>query len=145
MIISFDLDDTLIPTTKKFQTEPRTILQRLLGIEELRTGTIATMRACRSKGYKIYIYTTSLRSVSRIRWTFYTYGIRIDRIINHRVHEKTMSRHHANTSKYPPAFNIDIHVDDSAGVEIEGRRFGFRTIIVSNNDTNWAADILTLL
>jgi hypothetical protein len=47
MIISFDLDDTLIPGVKKFETEKRSIFQQLCGIEKIRTGTIKLMKACK--------------------------------------------------------------------------------------------------
>ncbi len=103
------------------------------------------MKACQAKGYKIYIYTTSLRPVSKIRWMFYTYGIKIDKIINQRVHEGAMSKLSLNASKYPPAFNIDIHIDDSKGVALEGERYYFRTIIIGNDNNNWTADILNRL
>ena len=145
MTISFDLDDTLIPTTTRFKTESRTIFQKRLGIEEIRAGTITLIKDCQAKGHKIYIYTTSLRAVNKIWLTFYTYGIRIDKIINQRVHEETMSRLSLNASKYPPAFNIDIHIDDSKGVALEGQRYNFRTIIIDNDDNNWTAYILNQL
>lgn len=59
MIISFDLDDTLIPGIKKFETEKRSISQKLCGIEKIRFGTIELMKSCKLQGHKIYIYTTS--------------------------------------------------------------------------------------
>jgi hypothetical protein len=64
MIISFDLDDTLIPGTKRFATEKRSFFQRLPGIEEIRIGTIELMKAFQLNGHKVYVYTTSLRSES---------------------------------------------------------------------------------
>jgi len=76
---------------------------------------------------------------------FHTYGIRIDKIINQRIHEETMSSLHLNTSKYPPAFNMYIHIDDSKGVALEGQRYNFRTIIIDNDDNNWTAYILNQL
>jgi len=87
----------------------------------------------------------SLRSICRIRWLFFTYGIKLDKVINLRVHEKMLRERSVRSSKYPPAFNIDIHVDDSKGVEIEGQRFNFRTIIVSEDDINWADVILDIV
>ena len=36
MIISFDLDDTLIPGTKTFETEDQNLIQKLTGIERIR-------------------------------------------------------------------------------------------------------------
>ena len=36
----------------------------------------------------------------------------------------------------------DIHIDDLKGVEIEGEKLGFKTIIVNTNDKNWVMKIL---
>jgi len=116
MIISFDLDDTLIPGNKKFETEKRSTLQKFWGIEMIRLGTIELMKSCKLQGHRIYIYTTSLRPASRIWWTFYTYGIKLDKVINQKKHEARLRDQSAFYSKYPPAFNIDIHIDDSKGV-----------------------------
>ena len=44
-------------------------------------------------------------------------------------------------SKYPPAFGIDLLVDDSAGVEIEGRRFGFSVVRVAPDDVDWVVKV----
>lgn len=145
MIISFDLDDTLIPGTKRFHTEKQTIIQRILGVEEIRLGTIELFKTLRGKGYRIYIYTTSFRSATKIKFTFYTYGISVDVAINQQRHDKEMREHKATTSKYPPAFHIDVHVDDSPGLRIEGERSNFRTIIVDENDQNWGQKVLQSL
>jgi hypothetical protein len=45
-------------------------------------------------------------------------------------------------SKYPPAFGIDLHVDDSEGVAEEGRRHRFAVVVVSPRDPDWAARVL---
>lgn len=144
MIISFDLDDTLIPGIKQFDTQERTLLQKLWKVEKLRVGTIELMKACQAKGHKVYVYTTSYRPPRRIWWMFYLYGIRLDKVINQQVHNQFV-RLPAKPSKYPPAFNIDLHIDDSKGVEMEGNRFNFRTIIISEDNTNWASDVLAAI
>jgi hypothetical protein len=145
MIISFDLDDTLIPGAKTFATENRSMFQRLLAIEEIRIGAIGLIKACQLKGHKVYIYTTSLRSVRKIRWMFYTYGVSLDKVINQKVHDRAFRNENSKPSKYPPAFHIDIHVDDSIGVEMEGLRFNFRTVIISQDDVKWTDNILQIL
>lgn len=145
MIISFDLDDTIIPGIKKFETEKRSILQKLCGIETIRLGTIELMKTLKLQGHHIYIYTTSLRPASRIRLTFYSYGIKLNKVINQKRHEAVLKAQSTFYSKYPPAFNIAIHVDDSKGVELEGNRFNFRTIIISEENLKWTEDILTIV
>ncbi|MBO9699742.1 MAG: hypothetical protein J7604_05985 [Sporocytophaga sp.] len=82
MTISFDLDDTLIPGTKLFETEKRNIFQTLTGQEKIRLGTIALFKELRTRGHTICIYTTSLRSIAGIKLMFYSYGIPVDKIIN---------------------------------------------------------------
>jgi hypothetical protein len=145
MIISFDLDDTLIPGIKKFETEKRSIFQKLCSIEKIRIGTIELMKSCKLQGHQIYIYTTSFRPANKIWWTFYTYGIKLDKVINQKKHEATLRTQSTLYSKYPPAFNIDIHIDDSKGVEIEGNRFNFKTIIISEDNHKWTEDILRII
>jgi hypothetical protein len=142
MIVSFDLDDTLIPGTKTFDTEKQTVVHRLLGFERIRLGTIELFRALGQKGHSIYIYTTSFRSVTKIKLIFYSYGIPVDMVINQQLHDSVLKKTRTRTSKYPPAFDIDVHIDDSPGLRIEGERFNFKTIIVSEKDKNWAQTIL---
>jgi len=141
--ISFDLDDTLIPGTKRFDTERQSLLHKIFGLETLRIGTVELIKELQSKEHKIYIYTTSFRSTTRIWWTFFLYGIKLDKIINQTVHERTLREKARTHSKYPPIFNIDIHVDDSKGVETEGHRHNFKTIIVKEDDSAWTDSILT--
>jgi hypothetical protein len=145
MIISFDLDDTLIPGIKRFNTEPRTFIQKICGVEKLRAGTIQLIRGLQEQGHTIFVYTTSLRKTRKIMWTFRSYGIKLDKIINQSVHEKSLGENSRYYSKYPPAFGIDIHIDDSKGVEMEGNRFNFKTIIITEDDTSWTEFILKVI
>jgi hypothetical protein len=145
MTISFDLDDTLIPGTKRFETEKQTIIHRLFGLETIRLGTVELFKELRSKGHRIYIYTTSFRSTTKIKLTFYSYGIPVDTVINQQRHDRQLRENKTMMSKFPPAFNIDVHVDDSPGLRIEGQRFNFRTIIVAEHNKNWGREILKSL
>ena len=140
MIISFDLDDTLI--SNKFEAEKSNWFHQFLGAESLRKGTINLFKELKKQNHKIYIYTTSYRSESRIKWMFYFYGISVDFIINQQKHQKKLRKTTIYCSKFPLIFNIDIHVDDSIGVEREGEKYGFKTIIISETDDNWTETIL---
>ncbi|MBF4483321.1 hypothetical protein [Flavobacterium sp. CSZ] len=140
MILSFDLDDTLI--SNKFELEKTNFLQRILGIECLRKGTIDLFKELKKQKHQIYIYTTSHRSESRIKWMFYSYGIAVDYVINQQKHQQKLRNTNIYSSKFPTVFNIDIHVDDSMGVEAEGKKYGFKTIIISETDKNWTQTIL---
>jgi len=141
MKISFDLDDTII-SANRFSLEKRSFLAKIIGAERIRLGTIALFKALRERKHKIYIYTTSYRSVLKIKLMFLSYGIPVDFIVNQQLHEKRVRKKGKNISKFPPEFGIDIHIDDSAGVEMEGKKFGFKTIVISINDTNWTNTIL---
>lgn len=142
MTIPFDLDDTLIPGTKTFDTEDRNLFQRLMGIERIRKGTIELFKQLRSREHNIYIYTISFRPTLKAKLTFLTYGIPVDRVINQQCHDRELKDNRTRCSKFPPAFGIDIHVDDSPGLEIEGEKFNFRTIIVEEKDLAWTDKIL---
>lgn len=91
MIISFDLDDTLIPGTKKFETEKQNLIQKICRLEKIRKDTITLMRRLRKDMHILFIYTTSLRKTSSTWFLFFTYGIRIARIINHEEHDLHIS------------------------------------------------------
>lgn len=145
LIISFDLDDTLIPGVKRFPVESRGIWQRLLAKERLRKGTIHLMKALKERKIRVFIYTTSYRSPGYIRRLFLAYGIFPEKIINKKIHDKVLRERASRISKYPPAFNIDLHIDDSPGVAIEGERYLFKTIIVSEDDADWGLTILNQL
>ena len=45
------------------------------------------------------------------------------------------------SSKFPPAFNFHIHIDDLKGVGIEGEKYGFKTIIIKPSDKDWIIKI----
>ncbi len=145
MTISFDLDDTIIPGTKQFETQKQNIFQKLSGIEKIRKGTTQLFRVLHEQGHNIVIYTTSFRSKRKIWCMFFSYGIRIGRIINQDTHIATLRDRSRNHSKYPPAFGIDIHVDDSKGVEMEGERYSFHTIIIDELNVNWGEHVLQLI
>ena len=54
-----------------------------------------------------------------------------------RVTRLLMTEQAIGCSKYPPAFGIDLLIDDAEGVSIEGERFGFRVFRISGNDLSW--------
>jgi hypothetical protein len=141
MKISFDLDDTII-SNNRFLLEKETFWAKIIGCESIRSGTVALFKALRNKNHKIYIYTTSYRSTLTIKLMFLSYGIPVDVVINQKLHNKKVRKKGKNVSKFPPEFGIDIHIDDSAGVEMEGKKFGFKTIIISPDETDWTSIIL---
>lgn len=141
MKISFDLDDTIISKTR-FELEEEPLLGKLIRAERLRLGTLVLFKQLKAKGYEIGVYTTSFRSKAKIRTMFWLYGISVDYIINQQEHEKALREKSKDISKYPPAFDIDVHIDDLVGVEMEGKKYNFKTIIISIDDENWVDTVL---
>jgi hypothetical protein len=141
MKISFDLDDTIIPGSKLFQTEQQTSIQKLLRMETIRVGTIELFKELKKQNHTVGIYTTSFRSCMMINFLFLLNGFSLDFIINQKRNLSALNKINIRCSKYPPAFNIDLHVDDSRGVEIEGQQYKFPTIIIDNYHPDWISKV----
>lgn len=145
MRISFDLDDTLICYHDGVPREPRLPWwwRSLTSEEPLRLGTRELLTALRSRGWEVWIYTTSYRSPQTVRWWLWCHGIRVGRVINQDVHDRHLRRTPRDypPTKHPRAFGIDLHVDDSEGVREEGLVHGFRVVVVSPGDPDWAARV----
>ncbi len=141
MNISFDLDSTLIPNGEEFETENRSSIARFLGIEEIRKGACELITELQSEGHNVHIYTTSFRTKRKIRRTLRYYGIKVDRIVNQTENQRELKARNINSSKFPPAYGLDIHVDDLTGVAIESERYHFKAIIVEPDDENWTEKI----
>lgn len=142
--IAFDLDDTLIPCLHEFETEPRPLWARLFAREQLRLGTVGLLRQIIASGHDVWVYTKSLRSSFAVRLLFLAYGVRIGGCINAHYHQRVVrrsARPWARSSKYPPAFGIDVLIDDLEGVEMEGGTHGFRVIIVRPDDSSWTQTV----
>ena len=139
MRIAFDLDNTLIPFTsgKQFKVEPRTFVRRIFRAEPLRAGTIALFKSLKAEGHEIWIYTSSYRPKNFIRRTFFAHGIKLNGIVTQKTHNEVVKIKNIRFSKYPPSFRMDILIDDSKGVGMEGEQGGFRTLIIDPEDENW--------
>jgi hypothetical protein len=146
MRISFDVDDTLVCLNKNTPTEDTcfpAFIQKWFG-EPLRFGTRSLIRELRQRGCTIWIYTTSVRTQFQIRRWLFLYGIRVDGVVNEERHRRGLVGHKflRLPSKYPPAFDIDLHVDDSEGVRMEAGEHGFRVVIVKPDDQRWTQKML---
>jgi hypothetical protein len=62
---------------------------------------------------ELWVYTTSYRSPRSLRGWFRCLGVPLAGVVNQARHERVVGRQ--GPSKYPPAFGIDLHVDDSEG------------------------------
>lgn len=142
MIISFDIDNTLIPYSDEFEVEDKKLVSKILRAEHIRKGTINLFKELENKGHSIWIYTTSFRSIFNIKRTFKSYGLNPVRIINESINQEHLKKHNCKASKNPKLFGIDIHIDDSEGVKIEGEKYGFKTIIIRTDEKNWTNQII---
>jgi hypothetical protein len=147
MRIAFDLDDTLIPGRIPFEREPapRGLLRRHLSVEPLRLGTVWLFQRLRQLGHETWIYTTSFRRPLAIKLSFWAYGAPVRGVVNQDIHLKAMAElggECLSCSKYPPAFGFDVLVDDSEGVLMEARKFGFKAILVRPDDPYWLETVI---
>jgi hypothetical protein len=146
MRIAFDLDDTLIPALHDFPTEqpPRRLLARLLTRVRLRQGATELLRTLIDLHHEIWVYTTSHRTAAHIRRAFSIPGVRLSGVVNGADHARQVLPYRS-CSKYPPAFGIDVLVDDLPGVVAEGEQHGFVVIHVEPNDLHWTEHVLTIV
>lgn len=140
MKIAFDLDNTLIRNDYAFLIEEpqKKLFAKVFGVEELRLGTVEIFNYCRSQNWEIWIYTTSFRSIFRIKTLFWVHNIRLDGVINEEIHNRSVK---VRSSKHPPTFGIDVIVDDSEGVKIEGEHFNFDVIWLKPDNENWVKEL----
>src|ERR1700674_1900086 len=139
MRIAFDLDGTLIPGPgSPMLVEPLSAIVRCVWREPIRAGAPNLLRQLRGRGHEVWLYTTSFRNPTRMRVWFATFGVRLDGVVNQSRHDACVT---VASSKYPPAFGIDLMVDDAEGVRIEGERLGFTVLNVNENDAAWCTKV----
>jgi hypothetical protein len=140
MRISFDVDDTLVcdPSVPTEQMVPW--WGRWWYPEPLRQGTRELMLHLLAGGHQLWIYTTSYRPARYLRGWFRSFGVPLYGVVNQQRHEGVIGRQ--GPSKYPPAFGIDLHVDDSAGVGQEGQQHRFDVVVISPTDAAWVIRVL---
>ena len=135
----------LIPYGTEFPVET-SVPFRLLKVhykESLRQGTVKLLRELSKRGCEIWVYTTSARDAPYLLTWFRLLGIRLGGVVNCHRHEKEVrAAGYPPCSKYPPAFGIDLLIDNSEGVAMEGKRYGFDVVCVSPAREDWAEYIL---
>ena len=146
MRVSFDIDDTLVcrhPGARAEAGKFAALVHAVFG-DPLRRGTRELVNELRARKWSVWIYTTSNRDPWHIRLWLFLQGIRVDGVVNDERHQEEVSKlgFRSMPSKFPPAFDIDLHIDNSQGVVMEGREFGFRVLWVQPNDARWAEKVL---
>lgn len=147
MRISFDLDDTLICYQPETPSEPLPPWYRRFFApkEPLRKGSRLLIQRLGEMGWDIWVYTTSNRHPPAVRRWLWSYGIKVSGVINQQIHSHYLHNKKSSflrPSKNPRVFGIDLHVDNSLGVQIEGEQYGFPVIVVSPEDDAWDEKIL---
>jgi FMN phosphatase YigB (HAD superfamily) len=146
MRISFDVDDTLVlhdPALPSEMVVPWWWRWRYP--EPLRRDTKRLLQTLHAAGHELWIYTTSYRQPRYMRGWFKSFGVPLAEVINQDRHDLAVKKSQFAgymPSKYPPAFGIDLHVDHAEGVATEGREHGFRVVVVSPTDADWAKRVL---
>ncbi len=137
MRISFDIDDTII-----FYDKEKNGKDRLLNGEYLRDGTIALFKELQ-KEHELFLYTASLRSPWLLKLSFWMKGVKLSGVINQDEHDRLRKELRLNNfpTKYPSKFGIDLHVDNSKGVVLEGQRFGFKVLRIDEEGENWCETV----
>jgi len=138
--VSFDIDDTLVCDSSVPTEQFVPLWYRRRYREEVRRGCRDLMLALTERGCRLWIYTTSRRPPRYLYGWFRCMGITLEGVVTQRKHEEVVG--YRGPSKLPPAFGIGLHVDDSAGVVMEGRTHGFRVVLVEPHDEQWTAGVL---
>ena len=145
MKVSFDLDEVLFVDPDKYETEPapRFPLDRIFP-ERLRKGTVDLIHELQARGFEVWVYTSSFRTVTYIRALFRHYRVRFDNIINGQIHKDEVqgNRPQRLPQKLPSHYRIALHIDDEEAVIRNGREYGFKVMRVFEPDPEWAEKIL---
>ena len=147
MRISFDLDDTLILKSVDGPCdESLPARRRGEAIEEkLRKGTRELFHALHARGWEILIYSNSYRGKTDLATWFTACGLPICGVVNQQLHDRKQmesGKIAKRPAKFPPWFQVDLHVDDALEVFEDGQQFGFAVVRVEPDDANWMAAVL---
>lgn len=143
--ISFDLDEVLFvsPNTHKTEDELPFPLNKIFK-ERLRFGTKDLIKELRKRGYSVWVYTSSYRTVRYIKWLFRCYGVTFDEIVNAQRHLKEVqgNKKEILPQKLPNKYRIFLHIDDEEIVATYGKAYGFEVFKLNAQDDDWAEKIL---
>jgi hypothetical protein len=145
MRVSFDLDEVLFVLPETHKTEPELIFPfNRIFRERLRFGTPELIRTLQELGYEVWVYTSSFRSESYIKWLFRFYGVRFDGIVNGERHLKEVQRNNKTIlpQKLPNRYRISLHIDDETIICSMGRQYGYHTYQLEAQDDDWKEKII---
>ena len=145
MRVSFDLDEVLFVLPETHKTEPALVFPfNKIFRERLRLGTPDLIKELQHLGYEVWVYTSSFRSESYIRWLFRLYGVRFDGIVNGDRHLKEVQRKNKTIlpQKLPNRYRISLHIDDESIVCSLGRQYRYHAYQLEAQDDEWKEKII---
>ena len=145
MRISFDLDEVLFVNPATHKVEPELPLPfKVIYRERLRSGAPELINTLQSKGFEVWIYTSSYRSINYIQGLFKHYGVKFDGIVNAERHlrEVQKNRDEILPQKVPNRYRISLHIDDEAVICSYGREFGFDAYQLDADDDEWKEKVI---
>lgn len=143
--ISFDLDEVLFVSPMTHKVEPPLPFPFCrIYRERLRLGTGPLINELQSRGFEVWVYTSSFRSRRYIDNLFRHYGIKFDDVINGERHVKEVQRDKSQLlpQKLPNHYGISLHIDDEPVIAAYGKQFGFEVFQMEEQDDEWAEKIL---
>lgn len=143
--ISFDLDEVLFVSPNTHKTEPMLPFPlNKIFIERVRYGAPKLINELQSRGYEVWIYTSSYRTERYIRTLFRCYGVKLNEIVNAQRHLKEVQRDKKETlpQKLPNRYRISLHIDDEEVVCTYGKAYGFDVFQLNAQDDDWEEKIL---
>lgn len=146
MKIAFDLDGTLVPQPgSPMRVERLGLFSQAISREQIRAGAPTLLNGLRRYGHEVWLYTSSFRSPTRLRLWFASFGVGLQGIVNQARHQTVLADRNMSCSKYPPAFGIDLLVDDAEGVALEGERLGFSVLHIREDDESWCSLVFSAI
>ncbi len=145
MRVSFDLDEVLFVSPLTHKTEPELFfpLNKIFK-ERLRLGTPELINTLQKLDYEVWVYTSSFRSESYIKWLFYFYHVRFDGIVNAQRHLREVQGNKKTIlpQKVPSRYHISLHIDDESIICTQGRQYGFEAYRLDEPDDGWKEKII---
>ena len=145
MIVSFDLDNTLLVAPDEIKAEnPLDFPWNMIYKERLRLGTLSLLDELHFMGISIWIYTTSSHSEKYIKRLFGHYGIKIDAVVNDDRHteEHMENRTEPIPPRYPGKYRIGLQTDDDTSALQSGRICDFKIQLIGVQDEKWHIRIM---
>lgn len=61
----------------------------------------------------------------------------------HRRQIQALGEHYKTVVKYPPLYGLDLLIDDSEAIVLEGKQFNYRTEWVRPDNPDWVEQVMT--